>query len=389
MGIFGFLANSKRGKDQRNLFVFVSVVVTVASLFFSPFSQASPESLSDTNSDSITDWADLAVLASHWLDSDCNIYPGWCGYADMDRDGTVNLTDYVLLATNWQHRSLSLRDSIESPVRLAYGPGEKLYVTDTKHDSLFIYDPNMILRSQLKLLEGPLGVAVDDSGNMYVGSKFIKSVEVFDPNGIKINDIGSGLIKMPNDLEIGPDGNLYVCDSKSDLIRVYDPNGTALSTIGQGQLQFPSSLEIATVETEPNVFTTELYVADQGHQQVVVFDLQGTFLRSFGSLAYKSMMGSLRWQGRFVNIQSLEMDDAGFLHVLDSAMRKVQIVDPNTPAGVHTEIADYIDSYGVEGGGPGQLGLPQDISIRSDGRVYVTDIFNHRVELLYTIPLNY
>ena len=386
MGIFRFPVSPKRGKDQRNLFLFLSVAVIVAPIFLSSFSLASPESLSDTNSDSITDWADLAVLASHWLDSDCDLYPGWCGFADMDRDGTVNLADYVLLATNWQHRSLSLRDSIESPVRLAYGPDEKMYVTDTKHDSLFIYDPNMILRSQLQLLEGPLGVEVDDSGNIYVGSKFIKSVEVFDPNGLKINDIGSGLIKMPNDLELDDAGNLYVCDSISDLVRVYGPDGTVLSTIGQGQLRFPTSIEIATVETEPNVFTTELYVADQGHHQVVVFDLQGNLLRSFGSLAYKSMMGSLRWQGRFVNLQSIVMDDAGYLHALDSSMKKVQILDPNTPPGVHTEIADYIDSYGVEGGGPGQLGLPQDIIIRSDDRVYVSDIFNHRVELLYTIP---
>ena len=356
------------------------------ALFFAPLSLASPESLSDTNSDSITDMADVVTLASNWLDSDCNIYPGWCGFADMNRDGIVNLGDFALLSNNWQHRSLSLKNSIESPVRVAYGPGDKLYVTDAKHDSLFIYDPNMILRSQLKLLEGPLGVAVDDSGNIYVGSKFIKSIEVFDPNGLKINDIGQGLIKMPNDLEFDEDGNLYVADSLNDLIRVYDPNGTALSTIGQGQLLFPSSLEIATIETEPDVFTTELYVADQGHHQVVVYDLQGTYLRSFGSLAYKSMMGSLKWQGRFVNIQSLVMDDAGRLHVLDSSMRKVQILDPNTPSGVHTQIADYIDSYGVEGTGPGQLGLPQDIIIRPDGRVYVTDIFNHRVDLLYTIP---
>ena len=379
MGIFRFPANSKRCKDHRNVNVFLSVVVVFAPLLFSPFSLASPESLSDTNSDSITDWADLTALASHWLDSDCDLYPGWCGFADMDRDGTVNLTDYILLATNWNHRSLSVRDSIESPVRLAYGPDEKLYVTDTKHDSLFIYDPNMILRSQLKLLEGPLGVVVDDSGNMYVGSKFIKSVEVFDPNGLKINDIGSGLIKMPNDLELDDDGNLYVADSLSDLIRVYDPNGTALSTIGQGQLRFPSSLEIATIETEPNVFSTELYVADQGHYQVKVFDLQGTLLRSFGEVAYKSMggFGPLQWQGKYVNMQSLAMDHLDRLHILDSAMKKIQIINPLN--------GTYIGDYGQEGSGEEEIGLGQDINIRSDGRVYMSDIFNHRVELMYTV----
>jgi DNA-binding beta-propeller fold protein YncE len=90
------------------------------------------------------------------------------------------------------------------------------------------------------------------------------------------------------------------------------------------------------------------------------------------------MMGALKWQGRFICIQSLLVDNLGRLHVLDSAMKKVQILDPVTGA--------YIDYYGEEGTAPGQLKLPQDIAVSTNGDVAVANNGNNRVEVIYTIP---
>ena len=141
------------------------------------------------------------------------------------------------------------------------------------------------------------------AGFIYVGNDGRNNVEIFNPSGNRIRTIGDGVIQMPNSIKVGPDDNIYICDSKSDCVRVYDLQGKPVRIIGSGVLLFPSAIEIATIEISPGVFETALYVADQAHYQVKVFDLDGNLLRSFGSYAYKSMMGGLKWQGRFTSIE--------------------------------------------------------------------------------------
>ena len=86
---------------------------------------------------------------------------------------------------------------------------------------------------------------------------------------------------------------------------------------------------------------------------------------------------SSNWRGRFVRPQSLAVDAQGRLHVADSYLNNVQILDADT--------GDYLGSYGAFGTGPGQLNLPLDILITSGGEVAVANAENHRVETIYTI----
>ncbi|MHC4500563.1 MAG: GLUG motif-containing protein, partial [Planctomycetota bacterium] len=45
---------------------------------------------------------DLAFLAAHWLDEDCNDLNGYCEGTDLNRSGDVNFPDYGLFAQNWR-----------------------------------------------------------------------------------------------------------------------------------------------------------------------------------------------------------------------------------------------------------------------------------------------
>ena len=66
---------------------------------------------------------DLAIFASYWLDQDC-IGPDWCGGADLDEQGTVDLSDFGHFANHW------LED---------YNQPGQLNVTMTVDDSFTLY----------------------------------------------------------------------------------------------------------------------------------------------------------------------------------------------------------------------------------------------------------
>ncbi len=272
------------------------------------------------------------------------------------------------------------------PTRLAKGPDGKIYVSDAKAGSVFIYTPAFFLADELKNLDSPLGVAVDGDGRIYVGSNGRDRVEIYDAVGRSVGVLGEGKIKMPNDLAIDRDGRLYVADSETRTIWVFEADGTPAGAIGSpgegdGQFGFPVAVTVAYRDVDGNE-TPELYVGDQGRYLVHVFTLEGNYLRSFGGMVSGSGFRSRgrfglfgpKWKGRFAKLQGLDVDAAGRLHAIDCYMGKVQILNP--------ESGQYIDSYGTSGTGPGQLNVPLDVLITKPGEIVIANAENGRLEVL-------
>ena len=80
--------------------------------------------------------------------------------------------------------------------------------------------------------------------------------------------------------------------------------------------------------------------------------------------------------GVFNSIQGIAFDQHGQLHVLDSFLNAVQILDPETGA--------YISHYNafVQTVGPH---LQLDIDISPDGKVIMTNKGTRKAELIYTV----
>ncbi len=57
------------------------------------------------DNDKDVDFEDFAILANHWLDTNCNIGDDWCGRADIQEDGKVDMGDLSELATHWLESS--------------------------------------------------------------------------------------------------------------------------------------------------------------------------------------------------------------------------------------------------------------------------------------------
>lgn len=288
---------------------------------------------------------------------------------------SIGPVEIKLNGKGFSEPNFSLTESSRYPTRLAQGPDGNIYISDFKQGVVHIVSRDLELVGRIRGLVRPLGVTVSAQGLIYVGSKGRKSVEAYDSGGIFQFNIDAGNILMPNAMAFGPHGNLHVVDSLGNIVKVYSPDGLFLyayggAGTGAGELLFPSAIAISPL-------TNEIFVADQGHFNVKVYDLNGTYLRSIGRRV--SSFGTF-WQGRFASIQAIAVDLSGRIHVLDSYQNRVQILDPVTKT--------FLGSYGQFGTQPGDINLGLDLLIMDTGDVVVSNAENHRLELfpLVTLP---
>lgn len=330
---------------------------------------ASGADLSDQNRDGVVDLADLVLFSQSELGQDWQTVD-WCQWLQSPHKHEKHLQQLLEFINEHFHCDegdpFAIRNVNRHPTRLAWSPdAQQIYVTDPRVGSVFIYDSVATLTGELKVSGKPLGVAVHPQGDIYIGNDKFDEVAVYGPDGFQTATIGAGTLRMPNDLAFDQNGQLYVVDSKRSRVEVFDPaTGVSLRTIGVGQLRSPLALVISG---------QEVFVADRSNSLVKVFDLQGNLLRSFGGEATQGFM-DYNWQGKFTHIQSLAVDSTGRLHVLDSHMGIIQIL--NAADG------GYIGFYGAKGSAPGELDLPLDIDINQYGETAVANTRNERVELL-------
>ena len=288
---------------------------------------------------------------------------------------------------------LQIVNNSRYPTRVAAGPGAKIYVTDARVGSVFIYETetsggllSLRLTGELKGLDKPLGVAVDSAGNIYVGNDGFDNVEKYDSKGNKVLTIAGP--KMPNDLAFDRTGNLYVADSKQKTVEVFTAVGAHVRTIGlptatYGGVGFATAVQVGYRPDPVNVGSeiAELFVASQSNYQVHVFDLQGNFKRALGSQISGSYWGStVYWKGQFQLIQDLAFDPQHRLHVLDCALNNVQIIDPVT--------GTFINSYGPESydAAGAFLKVPLGFTLTSLGQAVIANTHRRRLEPIDTVP---
>jgi DNA-binding beta-propeller fold protein YncE len=170
----------------------------------------------------------------------------------------------------------------------------------------------------------------------------------------------TGLAK-PFDVE-ACQGRIYVSDTVRRSILMFDvPNGefSEIGTTEPGELRKPLGM---AVDGDCN-----LYVVDGSARRIVVYDQDGKFLSAFGGM------------DMFERPSHVDVDaDARHAYVVDtggvsSQLHRVRVFDIAT--------GEHLFDIGERGDGPGQFNLPRDVAVGRDGRIYVVDGANFRVQV--------
>ena len=209
----------------------------------------------------------------------------------------------------------SFSQQLRGPVRVASDAAGRIYVTDRTAGQVLVFDAFGRPVSVKAGLAAPLAIAVDASGRVYVGEEQNGNVSVFDAQWNLLFRLGQGdgEFALPSHIALDPaTGTAFVCDSAANRIKTYQGSQPGLAFggygSGPGQFDLPAGVWVSPAG--------EVFVVDQNNNRVQVFDRTGGFKRLF-SLKTSGGGGGLGSDisGRF---QGITGDDNGRLYVADS-----------------------------------------------------------------------
>jgi len=215
-------------------------------------------------------------------------------------------------------------------------------------------------------------------GHLYVSDTVRRSVLVFNVPTGEFKEIGleePGVLRKPLGMAVDADCNLYVVDGTLKRVVVYDQDGDFLSAFG-GSDKFQRPSHV-----DVDVDARYAYVVDTGgvnndQHRIRAFDIaSGEHAFDIGHRG--------TGPGEFNLPKDIAVGPDGRLYVVDSSNFRVQVFEAD---------GTYVQTFGSIGVQPGQFSRPKGVDTDPDGNIYVTDaafgnfqIFNPAGQLLLFI----
>jgi len=344
------------------------------------------------------------------LDMDGNIY-----VADRGRRIIQKFTSEGKYITHWGGPSQMPGDLGYHTALTISSDRKSIYVSDTDHDRIQIFDLNGKLNAVWAAngsgegkFRDPGGIAMDANQNIFVVDTGNNRIQVFRSDGSFLKQWGNhgsspGQFKKPQGIAIDHAGNILIADSDNHRIQKFDSNGNFLTewgSIGTSNIQFNYPTDIATDDFG------DVYVIDYNNFRVQKFDNNGKFLNSFGKKGtgpgefigcclgdivvsgngkvYISELDGgkihiFNLEGDFIedwdigSVEGMALDESGFIYLATEYANEIIQYSPDD---------EMVTRFGKFGSEPGQLNGVKDLCVSKEGdAIYVADSDNHRIQV--------
>jgi len=232
----------------------------------------------------------------------------------------------------------------------------------------------------------PYGAATDTSGNIYVADAGNHRIRKITPAGVVTTLAGSGTagfadgvgtaakFNSPRGVAVDASGNIYVGDFENHRIRKITPAGVVTTLAGSGVAGFADGSSGAARFNGPVGVAVDanrnVYVAEYYNSRIRKITATGvvTTLAGGGNYSFADGTGT---NARFYLPTGVAVDSSGNVYVADSLNFRIRKV---TPAGVVTTLAGGGSSF-VDGavGTAAQFAHPTGIAVDFSGNLYVAD----------------
>jgi trimeric autotransporter adhesin len=252
-------------------------------------------------------------------------------------------------------------------------------------------------------LAGPLGLAVDGSGNLYIADYDNIRVRRVSPAGTITTVAGNGVggysgdggpanaaqLNRPSGVAVDGAGNLYIADVSNSCIRQVSPTGIISTVAGNGTLGYSGDGGPAThaALSDPWAVAVDgagnLYIADTYNQRIRKVSPAGIISTVAGNgAAGYSGDGGPATSAQLYFPEGVAVDGAGNLYIADTNNYRIRKV---SPAGIITTIAGN-GTLGYSGDGGlatgAQLDAPMSVAVDNLERVFIADTNNNAIRLV-------
>ena len=201
-----------------------------------------------------------------------------------------------------------------------------------------------------------VGVAVDGKRHVYVFHRGENPIMEFSPDGRLVRSWGEGMFIRAHSIRVDPEGNIWTVDNDTHQVLKMDPNGRVRMVLGR----YGTSGETDELFNRPTDVgfgpNGEIYVTDgYGNSRVVKFSKQGRYVTAWGKHG--------KGEGEFDAPHAVVVDRQGRVYVGDRENYRVQIFDAH---------GKFLAQWK-------HVGSPWGLALLPDGTLFMSDGHNDRI----------
>ena len=238
----------------------------------------------------------------------------------------------------------------------------------------------------------PSGVAVDNSGNVYVADINDSAIRKITSNGV-VTTLAGGLtsgfqdgrgskaiFNYPAGVAVDHSGNVYVADALNNVVRKITSNGVVTTFAGNGSYGFQDGTGTNSAFYYPAGIAVDaagnVYVADTFNCAIRKITSSGvvTTLAGNGYYGFQDGTGN---NATFNDPNGLAVDSAGNVYVADALNNAVRKID--TSGHVTTFAGNGTPGFSDGNGFNATFSNPEGVAVDGAGNVYVTDTLNNAI----------
>jgi tripartite motif-containing protein 71 len=247
-------------------------------------------------------------------------------------------------------------------------------------------------RGQYPGFTRPMDAAVGPGGRIHVLDSGSSRVVILGPTGRYVREFGGfgtlnpfsgyeasweeGLMNYPVGIDVDEDGTIYVADLRNGQIQVFDPDGVFVRRFPEPEVAVGDGTGEESGISVTDVATANGLVVAADSTRLYVFTAAGELVRTIGGPGSDVL--------EFDGITGIDVTDDGRVYVADSGNNRIQTLTAEGEflwsVGRSREAGNGASDTGSVS--PYEFGIPRSVAVMGDGTIAVLDALESSVVLL-------